>query len=572
MASELKRDRRFIFRFYFALFLIFTNRQRGAKKVASHFAQLVLLPIVMHKTMHSLTGKDSVVEISYGRALWRNFLGQSPDWYKLALIIFLIVNPLVFAVAPFVAGWLLVVEFIFTLAMALKCYPLLPGGLLAIEALLIGMTSPAHVRDEIAGNLEVLLLLMFMVAGIYFMKQLLLFIFTRLLLSIPSKMYLSLAFCLAAAFLSAFLDALTVVAVVISVAVGFYGIYHRVASSRPNEDLQDDSHVEAHNRDVLEQFRAFLRSLMMHAGVGTALGGVMTMVGEPQNLIIAKAAGWHFGDFFLRMAPVSVPVLICGLATCLLVEKFRLFGYGAQLPEPVRQELHKFDVQSRSQRTRQETLRLIAQGIIGVWLIAALAFHLAEVGLIGLSVIILATTFTGVTDEHAIGKAFTEALPFTALLAVFFAVVAVIIDQHLFAPIIAFVLKASPDAQLSLFYLFNGLLSSISDNVFVGTVYINEAKAAMEQGVISAGQFELLAVAINTGTNLPSVATPNGQAAFLFLLTSALAPLIRLSYGRMVWMALPYTLVLTIVGLLCVKITLIPCTQWLVQAGILAAQ
>ena len=132
-------------------------------------------------------------------------------------------------------------------------------------------------------------------------------------------------------------------------------------------------------------------------------------------------------------------------------------------------------------------------------------------GLIGLSVIILATTFTGVTDEHAIGKAFTEALPFTALLAVFFAVVAVIIDQHLFAPIIAFVLRASPDAQLSLFYLFNGLLSSISDNVFVGTVYINEAKTAMEQGVISAGQFELLAVAINTGTNLPSVATPNGE-------------------------------------------------------------
>lgn len=55
-------------------------------------------------------------------------------------------------------------------------------------------------------------------------------------------------------------------------------------------------------------------------------------------------------------------------------------------------------------------------------------------------------------------------------------------------------------------------------------------------------------MAINTGTNLPSVATPNGQAAFLFLLTSALAPLIRLSYGRMVWMALPYTLVLTTVG------------------------
>jgi NhaB family Na+:H+ antiporter len=63
----------------------------------------------------------------------------------------------------------------------------------------------------------------------------------------------------------------------------------------------------------------------------------------------------------------------------------------------------------------------------------------------------------------------------------------------------------------------------------------------------------MLAVAINTGTNLPSVATPNGQAAFLFLLTSALAPLIRLSYGRMVYMALPYTIVLTIVGLITIS-------------------
>ncbi|MVT04290.1 Na(+)/H(+) antiporter NhaB [Enterobacter sp. 10-1] len=508
------------------------------------------------------------MEMSYGRALWRNFLGQSPDWYKLTLIVFLILNPLLFCFNPFVAGWLLVVEFIFTLAMALKCYPLLPGGLLAIEAVFIGMTSAEHIRDEIAGNLEVLLLLIFMVAGIYFMKQLLLFIFTRLLLGIRSKMLLSLAFCLAAAFLSAFLDALTVVAVVISVAVGFYGIYHRVASARPDDrDLLDDSHIDPHYRDVLEQFRGFLRSLMMHAGVGTALGGVMTMVGEPQNLIVAKAAGWHFAGFFLRMAPVTLPVIVCGLLTCLLVEKFRLFGYGEPLPPAVRKVLQDYDDRSRRQRSRQDRLRLIAQGIIGIWLITALALHLAEVGLIGLSVIVLATTFSGVTDEHAIGKAFTEALPFTALLTVFFAVVAVIIDQRLFSPVIQFVLQASPHAQLSLFYLFNGLLSSISDNVFVGTVYINEAKTALQQGAISLPQFELLAVAINTGTNLPSVTTPNGQAAFLFLLTSALAPLIRLSYGRMVWMALPYTIVMTLVGLLGVEFTLMPATQWMLEQG-----
>ena len=63
-------------------------------------------------------------------------------------------------------------------------------------------------------------------------------------------------------------------------------------------------------------------------------------------------------------------------------------------------------------------------------------------------------------------------------------------------------------------------------------------------------QFSNLAVAINSGTNVPSIATPNGQAAFLFLLTSALAPAIRLSYGRMVMQALPYTISISITGLL----------------------
>ena len=53
------------------------------------------------------------------------------------------------------AGWVLVAEFIFTLAMALKCYPLQPGGLLAVEAIAIGMTNAEHVKAEIMANFEV---------------------------------------------------------------------------------------------------------------------------------------------------------------------------------------------------------------------------------------------------------------------------------------------------------------------------------------------------------------------------------------------------------------------------------
>ena len=510
--------------------------------------------------------------MNYSQAFLKNFLGKSPDWYKLTIIIFLLINPILFFwVSPFWAGWVLVAEFIFTLAMALKCYPLQPGGLLTLEAVMIGMTHPKHVKAEIMANFEVILLLMFMVAGIYFMKQLLLFVFTKLLLSIRSKIVLSISFCLSAAFLSAFLDALTVVAVIISVGMGFYGVYHKVASGNnfdDSTDITNDERIISH-QDTLEQFRAFLRSLMMHAGVGTALGGVMTMVGEPQNLIIAEQAGWGFKEFFFRVLPVSLPVLVCGIITCFIIEKFYLFGYGAKLPRKVWGVLAKFDRTQEQKMTKQERIKLIIQALVGIWLVIGLAFHLAAVGLIGLSVIIFATSLCGVTTEHALGRAFQESLPFTALLVVFFSVVAVIIDQNLFAPIIQFVLAASESAQLMLFYVFNGLLSAISDNVFVGTVYINEAKNALQAGSITREQFDLLAVAINTGTNLPSVATPNGQAAFLFLLTSSLAPLIRLSYGRMVYMALPYTIVLALVGLLSVEFFLPSFTQWLLQIGII---
>ncbi len=509
--------------------------------------------------------------ISLRRAFIKNFLGKAPNWYKAAIVAFLIINPIIFAIDPFIAGWVLVVEFIFTLAMALKCYPLQPGGLLAIEAVAIGMTSSATVKHELIANFEVILLLIFMVAGIYFMKQLLLFIFTKILLGIQSKALLSLAFCSTAAFLSAFLDALTVIAVVISVAVGFYTIYHKVASgddiNPSNTNKKDESISDDLSRDDLENYRAFLRSLLMHAGVGTALGGVMTMVGEPQNLIIADKAGWQFGEFILRMLPVTLPVLLCGLATCILVEKFALFGYGTKLPDNVRQILVEYNRVKREKRTQQEKAKLIVQALIAIWLIISLAMHLAAVGLIGLSVIILATSFTGVINEHHIGKAFKEALPFTALLAVFFSIVAVIVDQGLFAPIINNVLALEGSDQLTMFYLANGLLSMVSDNVFVGTVYINEVKAALTNGIISREQFELLAVAINTGTNLPSVATPNGQAAFLFLLTSTLAPLLRLSYGTMVYMALPYTIVMGLVGLAGIELFLIPMTNFFYDVG-----
>jgi Na+:H+ antiporter, NhaB family len=491
--------------------------------------------------------------MSLTQAFTTNFLGQSPAWYKYTIVAFLIANPiLVHTVGSFVTGWILIAEFIFCLAMALKCYPLQPGGLLAIEAVAIGLTSPMSVYHETEANFPVIMLLMFMVAGIYFLKELLLFTFTKILLKVRSKVILSLLFSIVAAALSAFLDALTVTAVVITVAEGFYLVYHKIASGKQYHDDHDhseDRQVGELARADLIEFRSFLRSLMMHAAIGTALGGVTTLVGEPQNLLIAKVAGWEFVEFFVRMAPVSMPVLVVGLLTCALLEKTKTFGFGMVLPENVRIILVGYDANQTERRTTQDIAKLIVQGFTIVFLVVALALHLAEVGVIGLCVIVLATAFNGIVEEHRIGHAFEEALPFTALLVVFFAIVAVIHDQHLFSPVIHWVLQLEGKNQTAAFYIANGLLSAISDNVFVATVYITEIAKALADGQITREQFELLAVAINTGTNIPSVATPNGQAAFLFLLTSAVAPLIRLSYGTMVWMALPYTITMSLTGL-----------------------
>jgi NhaB family Na+:H+ antiporter len=232
-----------------------------------------------------------------------------------------------------------------------------------------------------------------------------------------------------------------------------------------------------------------------------------------------------------------------------LLETTGWFGFGQKMPPIVRQIIEGWMEKRDEERTDKEKYALIVQGVSAILLIAGLALHIAPVGFIGLGLIVVQTAFMGITDEHSLGKAFEEALPFTGLLVVFFVIVAMIHDQHLFEPIIAWALTQDPASQPSIFYLANGFLSMISDNVFVATVYINEVGNAYEAGTITREQYEHLAVAINTGTNLPSVATPNGQAAFLFLLTSALAPVINLSYGKMFKMALPYTIVLTLVGL-----------------------
>ena len=100
--------------------------------------------------------------------------------------------------------------------------------------------------------------------------------------------------------------------------------------------------------------------------------------------------------------------------------------------------------------------------------------------------------------------------------------------------------------QVFMVFVTNGALSAISDNVFVATIYMDQISPLLEAGVLSRELYDAQSVAVVMGTGIPSMSTPNGQAAFLFLLMSGIAPKIRLGYVTMVFMALPYFIITSI--------------------------
>ena len=77
-------------------------------------------------------------------------------------------------------------------------------------------------------------------------------------------------------------------------------------------------------------------------------------------------------------------------------------------------------------------------------------------GFCRLGIAIFVTTLNGECEEHEIAHAFLEAMPFVSLLVVFFGVVAIIEEQHIFTPIINAVLGLPNQYQPVALYLSNG--------------------------------------------------------------------------------------------------------------------
>jgi NhaB family Na+:H+ antiporter len=277
------------------------------------------------------------------------------------------------------------------------------------------------------------------------------------------------------------------------------------------------------------------------------------------------------------MMPVWASVLPFAITVCILLEKSGRFGYGTLMPNDVRLVLEDFEKSEYGKMRQQEKVLLVVQMLGAIILVIGLVLHLAEVGFVGLMVVIILTSLNGVTEEHDLARAFLESMPFVSLLVVFFGIVGMIHDVELFKPIIEGVLELEEKRQASVLFIVNGVLSMVSDNVFVATIFVDEINYAfrgcsdaahhaangankdpahhhrrLEGDCMSRDQFEKLGISIIAGTNLPSMATPNGQAALLFILTSNIAPLVHLSYRKMCIMTLPYTVMSTLVGILAI--------------------
>ena len=94
-------------------------------------------------------------------ALFRNFLGNAPAWYKAAIVAFTHPQPARVLRRPARTcrcGLAAVIKFIFSAGDGAEMLSVRPGGLLVIEAVLIGLTTPQSVYTETVNAFPVVLL------------------------------------------------------------------------------------------------------------------------------------------------------------------------------------------------------------------------------------------------------------------------------------------------------------------------------------------------------------------------------------------------------------------------------
>lgn len=57
---------------------------------------------------------------------------------------------------------------------------------------------------------------------------------------------------------------------------------------------------------LCEETKLDLTPFLIALATSSNIGSVMTLVGNPQNMLVGIYSGWSYGGFFLRLLPVSL--------------------------------------------------------------------------------------------------------------------------------------------------------------------------------------------------------------------------------------------------------------------------
>ncbi len=122
--------------------------------------------------------------------------------------------------------------------------------------------------------------------------------------------------------------------------------------------------------------------------IASNIGGTATLIGDPPNIIIAGATGLSFTDFLVNLAPAVVLTFVCVLPLLYLVYRPRL-----QIPPESRKVVMELDAASsiRDADELKRTGTVLALTIVAFFIHGAIGVEPATVALTGAAVGLLVT-------------------------------------------------------------------------------------------------------------------------------------------------------------------------------------
>ncbi len=493
------------------------------------------------------------------------FAGEETDHrVRKFLMLMVVLNvPLRFMLPEVFFSLLFLVTFVVLLILTEKALPSLTTGILVVEMILLGFVNPEIINHEIVNAKTAIFMLMTVVPFMMMLEKVITEFFIRVLLLSSGTVVVGLSMCLLNGGISAFADAVTVIAIGIIVAKGIRSKILKMDVSK-----EDFTKVEAN-----------LRSNLMSTGIGATIFGILLIPAEPYNPIAALAALLEFWEFFWLCLPVFLTTLVVGLGTLAYCQKFQKFGYGTKMPKYIWDNLKK-TVKEEKWTSRYKYTVLI-EGISFVGFIVMLFLDKWGEGTIYMAALISIVfvmcmkgadyvkhkhgnndTDSDVTPEkhEYLSEHFGHIMAFVIFIMIcLFGQVANLVQHKTFEyPVEEYAIKkfeGNPAAQATAFGVATAGMTAVSENMFTVTLFKNLLNSAVVKGLITVDDndpiklmrlYRLFMACIVCGATLMSIWLYIGSAPLLFMAMNSFVKSIGLTPKVLLKMCLPFAFMFTI--------------------------